>query len=207
MYTRKHWCGNGITGLIIAMMLCLTVTGCFKVDDTYVIPSDIYNVSLEQKAFEYKARDFKNGKIAAGSKLTVSDFQLQVNSTLILKLGEPVDISKLKLVKEYEETNGRIREYIEPSGNYKILVAVDGAGEGNHVLMAVLTISKYIPTMRGIRNGMTSDQLDELMSGLIYKGEVKDKQESRLYSLDGLQLIVTLKYDVVRSIQLILGGY
>lgn len=185
---------------------CSLLTGC-KEDLSYSIPADIYSINFENSVFSVPSLEYTDDIVANSAALVQDDFQFVVNSQVRLKLGMPLDVSTLEFVKEYDyEKNGKITEYRETTGNYKVLVTevADEAGVTSDYLLAVLTINKGIATPRGIRNGLKLEDVDYLMGDNTFTSDTKDGQENRVYSLNGYQLIINAKFEIVRSMQLIM---
>ena len=62
-------------------------------------------------------------------------------------------------------------------------------------------------TQRGIRNGLNEEALDILVGNATFVTKESKRQISRIYTVDGYKLIITLKDGIVRSIQMISGEY
>ena len=188
-------------GVLLVGVCCLVLyaTGCSKPNTKYVIPEDIYGVTVPANAVwpEVARVDLP----ARGTTLSEGDFCLVPDEFRRIQLLQPYDVTGLEKVKEYEQESGVITEWREPNGNYKILTYKDSKGL-NRVVGAI-TISKYITTGRGCRNQLTAQEVDALFENCTYKVDTKNDQESRIYEMNGRKLILTLKYDVVRSIQIL----
>lgn len=210
--TRKRkvsellWVGVVLTALLTGMIGCSN-----KIDTSYTIPSNIYGVNLEQEAFvapEFKwDAKYNDQKISAGEMLCQDDFKFRINKDLTLRLGEKVDTVGMTKIKDYKYANGVVTEYSESTGNYKILTTGPGGANDSEYLLAALTISSYVTTGRGLTNGMTKEALMRELKNNSFESKQTEGQEDQVYTLGNCSLIVTMKYDVVRSLQLILNNY
>ena len=194
-----------ITALAVSMLIVLS--GCSKGNgsEQYVVPDDIYEVTFEHVPFKEDTYQYSRDEIASGEPFERDDLQFIVNEDLTLQMGNVVDVTPWEFVTEYDYgSNGKIKEYKEVTGNYKVLVSEK---EGNNYLIAILTLSKYMKTQRGIRNGLNEEALDILVGNATFVTKESKRQISRIYTVDGYKLIITLKDGIVRSIQMISGEY
>lgn len=194
--TRQFVC---VVYLISLLGVLCGLTGCSKPNTKYVIPDDIYGVTVPANAVwpEVSRVDLP----ARGTTLAEGDFCLVPDEFRRIQLLQPYDTTGLEKIKDYEQEAGVITEWREPNGNYKILTYKDS--DGLDRVVGAITISKYITTGRGCRNQLTAQEVDVLFENCTYKVDVKNDQESRIYEMNGRKLILTLKYDVVRSIQIL----
>ncbi|OUP70570.1 hypothetical protein B5F10_02830 [Anaerotruncus colihominis] len=170
-----------------------------------MVPDDIYEVTFEHVPFKEDTYQYSRDEIASGEPFERDDLQFIVNEDLTLQMGNVVDVTPWEFVTEYDYgSNGKIKEYKEVTGNYKVLVSEK---EGNNYLIAILTLSKYMKTQRGIRNGLNEEALDILVGNATFVTKESKRQISRIYTVDGYKLIITLKDGIVRSIQMISGEY
>ena len=194
-----------ITALAVSLLIVLS--GCSKGNgsEQYVVPDDIYEVTFEHVPFKEDTYQYSRDEIASGEPFERDDLQFIVNEDLTLQMGNVVDVTPWEFVTEYDYgSNGKIKEYKEVTGNYKVLVSEK---EGNNYLIAILTLSKYMKTQRGIRNGLNEEALDILVGNATFVTKESKRQISRIYTVDGYKLIITLKDGIVRSIQMISGEY
>lgn len=194
-----------ITALAVSLLIVLS--GCSKGNgsEQYVVPDDIYEVTFEHVPFKEDTYQYSRDEIASGEPFERDDLQFIVNEDLTLQMGNVVDVTPWEFVTEYDYgSNGKIKEYKEVTGNYKVLLSEK---EGNNYLIAILTLSKYMKTQRGIRNGLNEEALDILVGNATFVTKESKRQISRIYTVDGYKLIITLKDGIVRSIQMISGEY
>lgn len=194
-----------ITALAVSLLIILS--GCSKGNgsEQYVVPDDIYEVTFEHVPFKEDTYQYSRDEIANGAPFERDDLQFIVNENLTLQIGNVVDVTPWEFVTEYDYgSNGKIKEYKEVTGNYKVLVSEK---DGNNYLIAILTLSKYMKTQRGIRNGLNEEALDILVGNATFVTKESKRQISRIYTVDGYKLIITLKDGIVRSIQMISGEY
>lgn len=184
----------------------LLTAGCDSQEPfTYAVPEDVYGLTFEKTAFVPDVYEYSPALIESGTKLSRNDLQFRVNKSLTLQMGNSINVNSYKFVREFNYgENGVIKEYTEATGNYKLLVA---EREGVSYLLALLTISKYMPTPRNISNGLSEEALDILMGPNTFVTREERNQMSRIYTVGSYQLIISLQDGVVRAIQMIAGGY
>lgn len=198
----------------------------------FEIPNTIYSLSLDEKRFEYNDRNqdektkrerlkFSKTKIPAGSRLMQEDFKFVINESLSLRLGEIVNTDDLISEKTYNYKLGRIDEWKESTGNFRVFTTEvqdsvtevpngstkAGQDGSENALMAAITVSRNVYTGRGIACGMTEEQLDLEMGDEPYTVENKSDHKDRIYSYGDRSIIYSLKYGSIQCIQLILNNY
>lgn len=181
--------------ILFAVMLC----GCKPPNTEYVIPTDIYGVQVPADVEWPEVR--RIDLPTKGQTLQTGDFCLVPDEFTRIQLLQTFYTEGLEKVETYKQESGEITEWREPNGNYKILTYKDKDGKDR--VVGAITISRYITTGRGCRNQLTAQEVDVLFNGCTYTVDMKSDQENRIYQIQGMKLILTLKYDVVRSIQIL----